>query len=71
IDIALANELQRSFAWVHPLTGDSRSSDEFLAGPGSVMDEELLEEFNRFKNETLKSRSGLQEGAGKVPDIFE
>ncbi|KAG2068390.1 hypothetical protein BDR04DRAFT_1103357 [Suillus decipiens] len=72
LDIALANELQRSFAWVPPLTGDScNSDDEFLAGPESMTDEELLGEFSRFENEALKSCHGLQEGAGEVPDIFE
>ncbi|KAG2079303.1 hypothetical protein BDR04DRAFT_1138023 [Suillus decipiens] len=72
LGIALANELQRSFAWVHPFTGDSCSSDdEFLAGPESMTDEELLEEFSRFENETLESPRGLQEGVVKVPDIFE
>ncbi|KAG2353431.1 hypothetical protein BDR07DRAFT_1428965, partial [Suillus spraguei] len=44
LDIALANESERLFAWVHPLAGDSCSSDnEFLAGPESMTDEELLE----------------------------
>ncbi|KAG2353164.1 hypothetical protein BDR07DRAFT_1434152 [Suillus spraguei] len=72
LDIALANKLQRSFAWVPPLTGDSCSSDnEFLAGPESMMDEELLEEFSRFENEALESHHGFQEGADDVPDIFE
>jgi hypothetical protein len=62
LDIGLANELQRSFARVPPLTGDSRKSDnEFLAGPESITDEELLEEFSRFENEMLDSRRGLQE----------
>jgi hypothetical protein len=56
LDIALANEIERPFAWVHPLTGDSCSSDnEFLAGPESMTDEELLEEFSRFENEALES----------------
>ncbi|KAG2364325.1 hypothetical protein BDR07DRAFT_1562960 [Suillus spraguei] len=72
LDIALANELQRSFAWVPSLTSDSCSSDnEFLAGPESMTDEELLEEFSRFENEALESHRGLQEGADEVPDIFE
>ncbi|KAG2361970.1 hypothetical protein BDR07DRAFT_1285801, partial [Suillus spraguei] len=54
LDITLANELQRSFAWVLPLTGDSCSLDnEFPAGPESLTDEELLEEFSRFENKTL------------------
>jgi len=66
----LADELQRSFAWVPPLAGDFRNSDdEFLAGPESIMDEELLEEFSRLENEMLESRRGLQEG--EVPDIFK
>ncbi|KAG2365077.1 hypothetical protein BDR07DRAFT_1399748 [Suillus spraguei] len=64
LDIALANKLQRSFAWVPPLTSDSCSSDnEFLAGPESITDEELLEEFSRI--------TPWQEGADEVPDIFE
>ncbi|KAG1855718.1 hypothetical protein DFJ58DRAFT_659773 [Suillus subalutaceus] len=74
LDIALANELQRSFAWVPPLAGDScNSDDEFLAGPESIKDEELLEEFSRFENEMLDSCRGLQEleGTCEVPDIFE
>ncbi|KAG1844378.1 hypothetical protein F4604DRAFT_1519611, partial [Suillus subluteus] len=73
-DIALVNELQRSFAWVPPLAGDSRNLDnEFLAGPESIMDEELLEKFSRFENEMLDSCHGLQEleGTCEVPDIFE
>ncbi|KAG1850460.1 hypothetical protein F4604DRAFT_1883669 [Suillus subluteus] len=61
-DIALVNELQRSFAWVPP-----------LAGPELIMDEELLEKFSRFENEMLDSCHGLQEleGTCEVPDIFE
>jgi hypothetical protein len=71
LDTALADELQRSFAWVPPLAGASRNSDdEFLAGPESITDEELLKEFDRFENEMLESR-GLQEGTGEVPDIFK
>ncbi|KAG2366056.1 hypothetical protein BDR07DRAFT_1544220 [Suillus spraguei] len=70
LDIASANEIQRSSAWVPPLTGDSCSSDnEFFAGPESMTDEELLEEFSRFENEALESHRGLQEGAEEVPDI--
>ncbi|KAG2155367.1 uncharacterized protein EDB93DRAFT_1130321 [Suillus bovinus] len=70
LDTALADKLQRSFAWVPPLAGASRNSDnEFLAGPESITDEELLEEFDRFENEMLESR-GLQEGTGEVPDIL-
>ncbi|KAG1801287.1 uncharacterized protein BJ212DRAFT_1487643 [Suillus subaureus] len=74
LDIALANELQKSFAWVPPLTGDSHNSDnEFLAGLESITDEELLKEFSRFKNEMLDSCHGLQEleGTCEVPDIFD
>ncbi|KAG2076548.1 hypothetical protein BDR04DRAFT_1139402 [Suillus decipiens] len=71
LDTALADELQRSFAWVPPLADASRNSDdEFLAGPESITDEELLEEFDRFENEMLESR-GSQEGTGEVPDIFK
>ncbi|KAG2348668.1 hypothetical protein BDR05DRAFT_995076 [Suillus weaverae] len=71
LDTGLADGLQRSFAWVPPLAGASRSSDdEFLTGPESITDEELLEEFDRFENEMLESR-GLQEGTGEVPDIFK
>ncbi|KAG2363081.1 hypothetical protein BDR07DRAFT_1405187, partial [Suillus spraguei] len=63
LDIASANEIQKSSAWVPPLTGDSCSSDnEFLAGPESMTDEDLLEEFSRFENEALESHRGLQEG---------
>jgi hypothetical protein len=43
--------------------------DEFLVGPESMTDEELLKEFDRFENEMLESCS-LQEGTGEVPDIF-
>ncbi|KAG1807602.1 uncharacterized protein BJ212DRAFT_1485448 [Suillus subaureus] len=71
LDTAFADKLQRSFAWVPPLAGAScNSDDEFLAGPESITDEELLEEFDRFENEMLESR-GLQEGTGEVPDIFK
>ncbi|KAG2126430.1 hypothetical protein BD769DRAFT_1357775 [Suillus cothurnatus] len=71
LNTALADELQRSFAWVPPLAGASRNSDnKFLAGPESIADEELLEEFYRFENEMLELQ-GLQEGTGKVPDIFK
>lgn len=71
LDTALADELQRSFAWEPPLAGASRNSDdESLAGPESITDEELLEEFDRFENEMLESR-GSQEGTGEVPDIFK
>ncbi|OAX33714.1 hypothetical protein K503DRAFT_859629, partial [Rhizopogon vinicolor AM-OR11-026] len=75
LDTALADQLQRSFAWVPPLTSDSRtdSDDEFLAGPESITDEELLEEFDRFEHEMRESRA-LQEGSNlftdKVPDVF-
>ncbi|KAG2357490.1 hypothetical protein BDR07DRAFT_1420153, partial [Suillus spraguei] len=71
-DIALAKELHRSFAWAPPLTGNSCSSDnEFLVGPESMTDEELLEEFSKFETEALESHRGLQGGADEVPDIFE
>ncbi|KAG1801251.1 uncharacterized protein BJ212DRAFT_1305068 [Suillus subaureus] len=67
LDIALANKLQRSFAWVPPLTGDSHNLDnEFLAGPELIMDEELLKEFSRFENEMLDSCHGLQELEGVI-----
>jgi hypothetical protein len=56
LDTALADELQRSFVWVPPLAGVScNSDDEFLAGPESITDEELLKEFDRFENEMLES----------------
>ncbi|KAG1813894.1 uncharacterized protein BJ212DRAFT_1244031, partial [Suillus subaureus] len=74
LDIALANKFQRSFTWVPPLTGDSHNSDnEFLAGPESITDEELLKEFSRFENEMLDSHHGLQEleGTCEVLDIFD
>ncbi|KAG2117391.1 hypothetical protein BD769DRAFT_1629766 [Suillus cothurnatus] len=71
IDTAWADELQRYFAWVPPLAGASRNSDdEFLAGTESITDEELLEEFDRFENKMLESQ-GSQEGTGEVPDIFK
>ena len=80
LDTALSDELQRSFAWVPPLVSDSNSctnlDDDFLAGPESITDEELLEEFNRFEYEIQESesRSALQEGTGQyadeVPDVF-
>ncbi|KAG2140385.1 hypothetical protein BD769DRAFT_1626295 [Suillus cothurnatus] len=39
LDTALADELQRSFAWAPPLAGASRNSDDkFLAGTGEVPD---------------------------------
>ncbi|OAX32647.1 hypothetical protein K503DRAFT_860205 [Rhizopogon vinicolor AM-OR11-026] len=68
-------KLFRSFAWVPPLTSDSRaeSNDEILAGPESITDEDLLKEFDRFENEMREPRA-LQEGGDlftdKVPDIF-
>jgi len=74
LDIALANELQRSFAWVPPLAGDSCNSDnEFLAGLESITDEELLEEFSRFENEMRDLCYSLQklEGTCEAPDVFE
>ncbi|OJA11116.1 hypothetical protein AZE42_10197 [Rhizopogon vesiculosus] len=75
LDTALADQLQRSFAWVPPLTSDSRTDldDRFLAGPESITDEELLEEFDRFEHEMRELRA-LQEGSNlftdKVPDVF-
>ena len=38
LDTALADQIQTSFAWVLPLTSNSRtdSDDEFLAGPESI-----------------------------------
>ncbi|KAG2126392.1 hypothetical protein BD769DRAFT_1628434 [Suillus cothurnatus] len=71
LDTAWADELQRSFAWVPPLAGASRNSDnKFLAGTESITDEELLKEFDRFENKMLESQ-GSQEGTGEVPDIFK
>ncbi|KAG1802446.1 uncharacterized protein BJ212DRAFT_1285845, partial [Suillus subaureus] len=71
LNIALADKLQRSFAWVPPLAGASHNSDdEFLTGPESITDEELLKEFDRFENKMLESQ-GLQEGTGEIPDIFK
>ncbi|OAX36653.1 hypothetical protein K503DRAFT_867423 [Rhizopogon vinicolor AM-OR11-026] len=75
LDTALADQLQRSFAWVPPLASNSRtdSDDEFLVGPESITGEELLEEFDRFEHEMRESRA-LQEGSNlftdKVPDVF-
>jgi hypothetical protein len=38
LETALADQIQRSFAWVLPLTSNSRtdSDDEFLAGSESI-----------------------------------
>ncbi|OAX41345.1 hypothetical protein K503DRAFT_863931 [Rhizopogon vinicolor AM-OR11-026] len=63
LDTALADQLQRSFAWVPLLTSDSRTDS----------DEQLLEEFDRFEHEMRESHA-LQNGSDlftdKVPDVF-
>jgi len=49
-DVALADELQKSFAWIPPLAADSDDQD-YLVGLESITDEELREEFERFERE--------------------
>ncbi|KAG1904836.1 uncharacterized protein F5891DRAFT_1184246 [Suillus fuscotomentosus] len=63
LDIALADELQRSFAWIPPLTTDSDDQD-YLAGLESITDEELVDEFERFERE-------MRLFAGDVPDVLD
>ncbi|KAG1899501.1 uncharacterized protein F5891DRAFT_981030 [Suillus fuscotomentosus] len=68
LDIALADELQRSFAWIPPLATDSDDQD-YLAGPESITDEELVDEFERFERETREAGQALF--AGDVPDVLD
>ncbi|KAG2028866.1 hypothetical protein BDR03DRAFT_976259 [Suillus americanus] len=50
LDVALADKLQRSFAWILPLAADSDDQD-YLTGPELITNEELREEFERFERE--------------------
>ncbi|KAG2035755.1 hypothetical protein BDR03DRAFT_507299 [Suillus americanus] len=54
LDVALADELQRSFAWILPLAADSDDQD-YLTGPELITDEELREEFERFEREAREA----------------
>ncbi|KAG2754867.1 hypothetical protein P692DRAFT_20828219 [Suillus brevipes Sb2] len=67
LNVALADELQKSFAWIPPLTADSDDHD-FLAGPESITDDELREEFERFECETQEAG---QREEHAVPDILD
>jgi hypothetical protein len=67
LNVALADELQRSFAWIPPLAADSDDHD-FLAGPESITDDKLREEFERFERETQEAG---QREEHAVPDILD
>lgn len=69
LNVALADELQKSFAWIPPLAADSDDHD-FLAGPESITDDELREEFERFERKTQEAGQ-QEEHADAVPDILD
>jgi len=50
IDTELAADLEKTFAWVPPLATNSCDADD-LAGPESIMDEELMEAFEELARE--------------------
>ncbi|KAG1723908.1 uncharacterized protein EDB91DRAFT_1255459 [Suillus paluster] len=62
LDVALANKLQKSFAWIPPLVADS-NDDEYFTGSESITDEELMEE--------CASGSSTQVVSDSVLDILE
>ncbi|KAG1813763.1 hypothetical protein EV424DRAFT_1326445 [Suillus variegatus] len=70
LDVALADELQRSFAWIPPLAADSDDQD-YLAGPESITDEELREEFERFEREAREADQLRENDKGHVPDVLD
>ena len=47
IDMELADELAKTFTWVPPLAAKTwTDSEDYLAGPEAITDEELVEAFD-------------------------
>ena len=52
IDTELADELAKTFTWVPPLAAETRTdSEDYLAGPEAITDEELVEAFDSIARE--------------------
>ena len=59
IDTELAADLERTFSWVPPLATDSRDPDDYLAGPESITDEELVAAFDELEREKVEAGSAV------------
>ncbi|KAF9230422.1 hypothetical protein BU15DRAFT_83642 [Melanogaster broomeanus] len=64
IDTELADELGKTFTWVPPLVSESDDTEDCLAGPEAVTDEELAEAFDAVDRE----KAGM---AGEVSSVLD
>ncbi|KIO06269.1 hypothetical protein M404DRAFT_138850 [Pisolithus tinctorius Marx 270] len=55
IDTELAADLERTFSWVPPLAANTHDPDDYLAGPESITDEELVEAFVELEHEKAEA----------------
>ncbi|KAG1830604.1 hypothetical protein EV424DRAFT_1578558 [Suillus variegatus] len=70
LDVALADELQRSFAWIPPLATDSDDQD-YLAGPESITEEEFERETQEAGQARENDAASGSLFAGDVPDVLD
>lgn len=75
IDLDVAGDLENNFAWVPPLALASKNVDDDLAGPESIMMEELDAEFDKLFESTRSEHSADVDGKevleGKAFDFNE
>ncbi|KAH7905944.1 hypothetical protein BJ138DRAFT_1225824 [Hygrophoropsis aurantiaca] len=55
IDISVATDLEATFSWVPPLAAESLDSDDYLAGPESIAEEELDQAFDELDREKAEA----------------
>ncbi|KAI6002444.1 hypothetical protein F5J12DRAFT_709951, partial [Pisolithus orientalis] len=55
INTELAADLKWTFSWVPPLAANAHDLDDYLAGPESITDEELVEAFAELKCEKAEA----------------
>ncbi|KIO00922.1 hypothetical protein M404DRAFT_29124 [Pisolithus tinctorius Marx 270] len=65
IDVELAEDLMKNFVWIPPLAAKI-DEDDYLAGPGTVTDEELVEAF-----ENLDCLNHMEEISGALDPRME
>ncbi|KAH7925705.1 hypothetical protein BV22DRAFT_1010684, partial [Leucogyrophana mollusca] len=64
IDTSVAAELEATFAWVPPLAPESDATNDYLAGPESITEEELMEAFDELDREKVNASATVTEVDG-------
>ncbi|KAG2112429.1 hypothetical protein DEU56DRAFT_762038 [Suillus clintonianus] len=75
IDLKVARDLEENFAWVPPLAAKPAHLDDSLAGPESILPDDVAAEFAAFegraREETFESVDGKEVLEGRAFDFKE